>query len=122
MRKIEIMKRKFEDKLIRKGMLMTTDGEVIRPPVIKYKKLGEKILYLLNLSRLHLNVNEISNYLVKDKKIIGKVMMKLTYTDIDIIHRMKKGRKYYYTASLGKDTDLKTTYKLIRKTATKHIK
>jgi len=117
-----ITKKKLEQRLLRRGMLITTLGDVIEPPTRMYKNLGEEILWILNQEHLSLTVKELSNYLSKDKKIINKVMQKLTATNVNLVKKRKESSHYLYSANFNKDLDIPTLYKMTRMESTKKIR
>jgi len=117
-----IQKKQFEKKLIRRGMLKTINGDVIKPPTRLYKTLGEEILWCLNKSDAKLTTSDFARYFGSDIKIIQKVMRKLTNSTTKLVKLNKRKNKIYYTAKFQKDLDIPTAYKLIRMGATKKIK
>ena len=116
------VKKEFEKKLMRRGMVKMTDGSIIKEPNRKYKNLGEEILWMMNEADISLTVNDLSRYLLKDKKIIQKVMRKLTSSNVNLVSKRKVGLEYHYTANFKKDLDIPTLYKLTRMEATRYIK
>jgi len=117
-----MLRKKFEKKLMRKGMLRMITGEVIKPPDSEYNTLGENILWMLNEADFKLTVNELANYLDKDKKVINKVMRKLTATNVNLVKKEKRGPHYLYSANFQKDIHIPTIYKLVRMNATEKIR
>ena len=117
-----MLRKHLEKKLMRRGMLKTTTGNVIKPPNRIYNNLGEEILWLLNESDIKLSVNDISKYLDADKKTINKVMRKLTATNVNLVTKKKQGPVFVYSANFTKDLDIPTAYKLVRMEATKRIR
>ena len=117
-----MLKKHLEKKLMRRGMLKMIDGTVIQPPNRMFKTLGEEILWVLNESDVKLTVNDLSNYLVKDKKIVNKVMRKLTATNINLVVKKKQGSCFTYSANFNKDLNIPTAYKLVRMEATQLIR
>lgn len=116
------LKKDLEKKLMRRGMLITIDGEVLDPPRRMFKTLGEEILWILNEAEIELTVNDLSSYLIRDKKIINKVMRKLTASNVNLVNKRKNGARCFYNANFNKDLDIKTAYKLVRMEATKYIR
>lgn len=115
-------RKKFEKKLIRRGMLKTIDGTVLRGPNRQFKNLGEEILWMINEADFKLSVDELAKYLDKDKKIINKVMRKLTATNVNLVTKEKMGPRFLYSANFQKDIDIPTIYKLVRMNATARIR
>ena len=115
-------KKQLEKKLMRRGMLKTITGQVLQPPNRIYDNLGEEILWILNEADLQLCCDDFSNYLYKDKKIINKVLRKLTASNVGLVSKKKEKSKYYYSANFQKDLDIPTIYKLVRMETTKNIR
>jgi len=111
--------RKLEERLQRRGMLQGQSGKVLTPPKMLFKTLGEEILWILNQEKLSLSVKELSNYLSRDVKIIGKVMLKLTATHVNLVKRIKVSSSYKYRANFNKERDIPTMYEMIRQNSTK---
>lgn len=111
--------RKLEQRLYRRGMLQTQSGVVIKPPKRLFKTIGEEVLWILNQEKLSLSVKEISNYLGKDVKTVGKVMIKLTATGVELVNRFKKSTTFKYNVNFNKDLDIPTIYKMARMSSTK---
>jgi len=103
----------LEQKLIRRGMLQTTDGVVIIPPKRLYKTLGEEILWILNQEKVTLSVTELSNYLGKDSKVISKVMRKLTSSGI-LVTKQKYASSFVYGANFNSKHSIPTMYKMMQ--------
>jgi len=117
-----MLKKHLEKKLMRRGMLKVIDGTVIQPPKRMFKTLGEEILWLLNESDVKLTVNDLSNYLQTDKKIINKVMRKLTATNVNLVTKQKQGSYFAYSANFNKDLNIPTAYSLVRMESTQLIR
>lgn len=114
---------KLEKRLYGRGMLQTQSGLVIKAPKRMFQTIGEEILWILNQQKLCLTVNELSNYLGKDKKTIGKVMIKLTSSSVDLVKKIKgPSAGFGYRSNFNKDLDIPTIYKTIRMAATKKIR
>ena len=116
------LKKIFEKKLIRRGMLKTTDGQVLVPPNRQFNTLGEEILWMINEAKFKLSVNELATYLDKDTKIINKVMRKLTATNVDLVKKQKQGSQFVYSANFSEDIHIPTIYKLVRMNTTARIR
>ncbi len=112
----------FEKKLIRNGMMKTIDGQVLRAPNRKFKNLGEEILWMINEADFKMSVKDLSTYLDKDNKIINKVMRKLTATNVNLVTKQKRGARFVYSANFQKNIDIPTIYKLVRMNATVRIR
>jgi hypothetical protein len=115
-------KREFEKKLMRRGMVKMTDGTILKAPIRNYRTLGEEILWMMNEADISLCVDDLSRYLVTDKKTIQKVMRKLTASNVNLVKKRKVGSVYHYTANFKKDLDIPTLYKLTRMEATRYIR
>ena len=116
------LKKQLEKKLIRRGMKKMLGGKTIIPPKRMFETLGEEILWILNESEVKLSVNELSDYLCKDKKTIQKVMRKLTSSKVNLVKKVKNGNEFLYKADFNKDLDIKTFYKVVRMEATQRIR
>jgi hypothetical protein len=114
---------KLEERLQKRGMVQTMGGEVLYPPKRMFQTLGEEILWILNQEKLCLTVNELSRYLGKDKKTIGKVMIKLTSSSVNLVKKIKRSSAGFgYRSNFNKDLDIPTLYKSVRMAATKKIR
>jgi len=118
----QTLKKQLEKKLMRRGMLKTINGKAIQPPTQLYDNLGEEILWILNESDVKLSCNDFANYLCRDKKIINKVLRKLTTSNVGLVEKKKEKAKYFYTATFQKNLDIPTIYKLVRMESTKSIR
>lgn len=118
------IKKKLEQRLFKRGMLKMTTGEVLCAPTRMFENLGEEILWILNQQYLKLTVNELANYLLTDKKVIGKVMRKLTASNASMVKKEKdiNSSRFLYSAHFSDDLDISTIYRLTRKLATQKIR
>ena len=90
-------KREFEKKLMRRGMVKMTDGTILKAPIRNYRTLGEEILWMMNEADISLCVDDLSRYLVTDKKTIQKVMRKLTASNVNLVKNIGIGKKATHT-------------------------
>ena len=109
----------LENRLLRRGMVLTTKGNVITPPKRLYGTLGEEVLWILNQKKLSLSAKELAKYLCKDNKIIQKVMLKLTSSAVPIVTKEKKFSSFRYRSNFNKDLDIPSIYKMTRLGTTK---
>jgi len=115
-------KKELEQKLIRRGMLIQMNGNVLEAPKRMFKTLGEEILWILNEAELKLTVNQLAAYLNSDQKTIQKVMRKLTMSNVNLVKKQKLNSNFVYSANFRKALNIPTLYKLVRMEATKKIR
>jgi hypothetical protein len=117
---MDLERKKMYESLRRRGMVISTDYQVIRPLQFSTKvSIPHKIMWLLNEVGLELNAKEISDFIGENQRSVNKALTNLSRIDDTGTYISRKrngnGRNYYYTCNIPNGIDISSAYKTLLK-------